>query len=1132
MTLLFFVHAVVDGMLMFRIPLPLGAGVAAVGRSIWGVYEMAVNEHSVNPETVRFNESLILGRQIIHILPEGSAELNPGGEAYCIDHSRLEVKLPIKINSTSPILMELVRTDLDTQKNETISISKSQIKSMHKDAQRLLSYNDNPNQPKTLYYTVKKPGLYVLSKVVDESNLEVTRKRLAHTVIVSCPRAAVLSSESDRCRGDLSKLEMEVIGTPPLTLTYRKMVNRVPHHATYENIAPDDFSSPLIRQDNSALMIPNKVETSWARSQKIIVPLSESLDPSGSWTYSVEEVRDAFGNRVDYASQGHVQSKGQSLHHTISVHERPIVSLADCTPQNPLMVARGLSGKLPVRYGSTGRGEIANATYNVEYTFMPQTDDSGDLGDSQQKSFTRKSPGQQPKINQAGMYTLTGVSTNHCSGEVLEPASCLLQNPPEPKMDYTSSALSDKCAGRPIGLLVDLDLIGTPPFFVRYRMKRRSDSHHHDGEEEIKASRGQLTLTPKQAGDYTYTFLSIRDKIYNERPLNNPPLTQNVKPSAFARFVDPREMKIRCIEDTASFNLELSGEGPFNVEYEVVHNNNRKKYTLENIERDKIEITTEPLLDGGEHTIALVAVTDAMGCKESLSDERKITVRHQKPRVGFRKVEGKFSVNTVESKDVKLQLRLEGDGPWTVKYQDQNGKATTLHVQDANHRIAVPEAGIYELTEVSDRCPGVVDVEAKSFEVSWVSRPEMRIAPSEGIERTGNVLVKPDVCEGDDDSVDVLFKGSPPFQAKCVQHVKLEQTRASVGDQNKDIGALANLAPLRMDTRRAGTYEYQFKELKDSNYDHSAKHFTPFILKQKVNSRPSAAFHSPNKNYKFCSVESDGEEVVPITLSGAPPFDLEIEIRHQSARPETVTLTGITSTSYNLRIPHSRMHVGKSAIYLRRVSDSRGCVRSLDSLTPGVQISVHDAPTISELASKADFCVGERIDFSLSGTAPFNVFYTFEGGARKAVVQSSTFRRLAEKPGTFTITGIQDSASVCKSSTTISKHIHGLPSVRVSHGKDTYVDIHEGGYTEILFEFGGVPPFEFTYTRSSNTEKNGKKLGKVLDMHSEISEGYSLKIRAHEEGTYEVVSIKDRYCSYSKPGLEVEGKGARKKLTH
>ena len=88
------------------------------------------------------------------------------------------------------------------------------------------------------------------------------------------------------------------------------------------------------------------------------------------------------------------------------------------------------------------------------------------------------------------------------------------------------------------------------------------------------------------------------------------------------------------------------------------------------------------------------------------------------------------------------------------------------------------------------------------------------------------------------------------------------------------------------------------------------------------------------------------------------------------------------------------------------------------------------------------------------------------------------------------------------------------------------MDIHEGGSTEIDFEFGGTPPFEFTYTRSANTGKEGGKGvkgGRVLDMRSEVSEGHRMRVRVGEEGTYEVVSVKDAYCAYARPGVKVEG---------
>jgi nucleoporin POM152 len=75
------------------------------------------------------------------------------------------------------------------------------------------------------------------------------------------------------------------------------------------------------------------------------------------------------------------------------------------------------------------------------------------------------------------------------------------------------------------------------------------------------------------------------------------------------------------------------------------------------------------------------------------------------------------------------------------------------------------------------------------------------------------------------------------------------------------------------------------------------------------------------------------------------------------------------------------------------------------------------------------------------------------------------------------------------------------------------VDIHEGGEAELSFEFWGTPPFEFTYIRSTNVRK-GKK-SEVLDIKHDISYEHKMTIKTSDEGTYEVVAIKDKFCSFS-----------------
>lgn len=1141
MTMIFMAHAFADGMLMFRVPIPLGAGLAALGRGVWGAYEIAVNEHNVNPDTVAFNDSLILGRQVIHILPEGSAVLNPDRSSFCLDQTRTEARLPIMINATTPIGMDILRVDLDSNTNETLHIGKSQIKKMHQEASRLLSYSEDPNEPKTLYYTVKKPGLYALAKVLDESNLEVSRKRMAHTVVVPCPKAELMSSPEDRCRGELSDTALQVMGTPPMRVKYRKVVNKSVQEATFENIQPEDLVSPLAKQDSASLVIPNKVDTDWARTRSVRVPISEGLGVAGKWAYAIDQITDGFGNVVNYRSRDQDdrerptdRDRSLHLHDTFTVHERPTVVLDGCTPQRPLKVAKDTTANLPLRYGSTGKGAIPDATYRLEYIFSPEQSlaSNGDHGVAPKKgAFPDHRSSQLPKIREPGLYSIVGVSTEFCSGDVLEPASCLLENPPEPKLAINATEMFDTCAGSPIGLSVNLDLIGTPPFNIEYRMTRAGDKHHYNDNYPVDALRGQLILQPREAGQYTYEFISISDAVYKQQPVRGLRLQQSVKPSASAKFTSG-DRQVTCIDQTAMFDVSLAGEGPFSLDYEVVHGGKREKYAKENVTGNAIGIETKPLKEGGDYTVSLTTITDRLGCKEFLNDEAKINVRHQKPKISFGPIDDRRTIDILEGRKAQLPLRLAGEAPWSVTYLDAAGHPHRLRAKNPNERLEVEHEGTYKLDDVSDNiCPGIVDETAREFTVNFIPRPEVRIAQGAIKEQKGNTIYKEEVCEGDEDAVEFLFKGSPPFKLSYGQHVKPEH--GAVAPKNKELRAAVNMASLRMDTAQAGTYEYHFNKLEDSNYDHDSKSFNQLTIQQKVNARPSVAFTNPGKTYSFCSVEQDGEEVIPVTLHGEAPFELEVEIKHHgTSKPEIVHYPSIASHTHNIRIPHSRLHLGKSAIALRRVSDAKGCARTMDSTTPRVQISVHDAPNITPLETQVDYCVGDRINFGLSGVAPFQVFYTFENAHRKASVSSgTTFRRLAEKPGTFTITGLQDSASSCRASTNLAKNIHSLPSVRVSKGRDSYVDIHEGGEAEILFEFGGEPPFEFTYTRSSNTEKGGKK-GRILDMRSEVSEERQMRIWASEEGTYEVVAIKDAHCSYTKPGVNVDGEKGRKKLKY
>ena len=70
--------------------------------------------------------------------------------------------------------------------------------------------------------------------------------------------------------------------------------------------------------------------------------------------------------------------------------------------------------------------------------------------------------------------------------------------------------------------------------------------------------------------------------------------------------------------------------------------------------------------------------------------------------------------------------------------------------------------------------------------------------------------------------------------------------------------------------------------------------------------------------------------------------------------------------------------------------------------------------------------------------------------------------------------------------------------------------------------------------------KNSKKpkrggLPDLLETRSERSEEHTMRIPASEEGTYEVVAIKDRYCAFARDdpeGYRKKSGGMGQKLLH
>lgn len=1008
-----------------------------------------------------------------------SAMLNPNRTAYCLDTVTTSVDLPIWINQTNPILVELLRIDLDTNTNETLAIQAKEIQRLKKQANKQLS-NRASTTPRHLMYPVKQTGLYRLQRVVDDSKLEVQR-RLSDTLIVRCPSAHMEAVPETKCIGDLSDFNLQVDATPPIQIKYSKLVNNEESGHSVLSIPPRNPVSPLVRQRTSGALISLSsaahADVSWARSQYTKLSMNESLGVSGHWQYSIDEISDGCGNVVDYTKRrlsnphrrhGLIE---MPLEQRFSVYERPKAALQGCDSQHALQVPKGKSIRLPLHISSTGPENAAQDSHRVSYLFTPSAkilSNQEHAEDSALVDFISESYGSDYDISEPGLYTLQSVQSAFCPGEIMEPSSCLLSNPPEPNVSIETQNIPDRCAGNSIGLLVDLDLTGTPPFRLSYNI-RRQGGPVTPRFAESNLLHTQLELRPAHSGHYTYEFLDISDAVYREpRSLRNQNLVleQDVKPAASARFLDAYPSRKTCIGEPVALGVQFSGEAPWRLEYELIYHGRRRKRSIDGIESTVHTLVTDELENGGEYSLVLTAVTDKSGCKVSLEQETKIEVALQRPKASFGHIEGQRNILALEDRTVKLPLRLQGESPWTVEYRNLNrpdNDVTRGTFKNSNDGIEVAEAGTYELVHVNDgTCPGNVDMMANRFTVEWIPRPGVQVSDSATIALVGDRFAKTEVCEGDEDAVEVSLTGTPPFDVEYNHRVTPE--RGSQSSNTMKFTAGINVASLRMETGEAGIHEYKVSKVSDMSYSHNPHRFSPVRVEQRVHARPSAAFVEGGKTYRYCKEEDAGGESVPIALKGLPPFHLEVEVRHHaSSKPELVTIPNIETHKYNLHISHRLLSLGTHAVFIRKVRDAHGCQRQMDQEAPRIQVNVAEVPSISALEAQTDYCIGERISYMLSGSPPFNVFYTFNGQERKASAPTTNFRRLAEKPGEFTITAVTDQRSAdCKAHTSITKVIHEMPSVRVSKGRTATVDIHEGGEAEILFEFGGTPPFEFT----------------------------------------------------------------------
>ncbi|ORY99344.1 hypothetical protein BCR43DRAFT_489127 [Syncephalastrum racemosum] len=1062
----------------------------------------------VNVKDIVFNSSHILGRHTVHILPYGTAKLNPNDEFYCIPGNEVgqkDIFIPIVLNNTIPRSITVSRYDFDTT-SRTVSEHSG------RDIQRATEIAHGKQGLEYYYIRVRNPGVYKLENIVSKEGLDV-RLYSRQVYVFVCPTARFVPKDSaDYCKGEKEQLQLDVFGVPPLKVEYTRSINDKQTHLKLDRIQPDTFDSPLaripggLRHADPEFFSPlTHTSYDWGAMQHLSLDMNLTFDQDGEYRYQIQRIVDGAGNTIEFEN-------GYQQH--FSVHRQPQVSF-ECSATDPVDLLIGKNAvDLPLKLKGSH-------PYKLEYEFVSPDNDA------QRQLVELKDTSAALKATAPGEYRLLKVSDRFCKGDVYLPASCQVIQPPLPAVQVQATPIPSECAGdSEIGMKFAVELSGSPPFALEYvvtKQNGRKKTVVERKKEKIDRSRFMFQYLPSSSGEYTYEFTALDDRNYKQQETKVQPIKQTVHPQPDAKFSKKMRSIRTCMGEEVNLDVELSGSGPFTLYWSF-----DKQMYSESVDNNKLTINVPRLETPGQHTVSLVKIQDANAClKELDTRDVVIDVRRDRPTAFFYTDNNEdATVSVAQGEYTELPLRLTGEGPWHVTYRNiQNDKkgSRTVTLKDPNAHVRVKDVGEYELLSVKDAiCEG--DVLPPHYFLRWIDKPTLSFPENQVSVQKPDVYERAAVCEGVSDAVDVLFSGQGPFHSTYDIYHGRSQGKASTFVSSEDISAGLSKSRIALTTRSAGHYRYVFKEISDQRYTRPLKLSPATFLEQTVYAVPSVKYASKSRRERNVCVgdtfASDDVGAIWLDLTGQAPFTVQLGLKHQSeVYGRVLTFNDIQSTRFKVEIQDQVMMPGQYELTLIDVTDDHGCHASATGPESMITIQALDIATIVPSETCSEHCVGDTLEFSLSGIGPFTISYQFNGRDEKVKSQSSRLTMIADKPGNLTILSVGDQRNKCRSfPKDMTKIVHEIPSSLVSGGKEIIENIREGDMVQAIVDLVGTPPFDFEWQRSDaiwDTHQNRYYKGAVLETHTVHNvEGHRYYINTSMEGIIEVVSIRDQFCHY------------------
>ncbi|KAJ1668646.1 hypothetical protein EV178_000322 [Coemansia sp. RSA 1646] len=836
----------------------------------------------------------ILGRHTIHILPHSLAHMNPDSKAYCIDsktsgaepwywsyvseiigpYREKQTKIPLLINGTRPQSITYAYTPFETGQRQIRTIKN--VGAMQIETTTI--YPTLTNWAMATYYLpISEVGVYEIHSVKDAKGLEFrTATHAPKTVVVSCPKARLqwrsdtnpddsfvvggdghasicqrvdtddVSNAVSRTGLSDGLIEAVVEGYEPMEMTIVRLVNGHREVIGLDGIHPRTTEEVLKVSDDPTTKKEQLEEIrKWSRfrSRKSTYVINDTFLRPGEYVYKLESVRDSANHTValsDSNSAGIFNNKkgkvgkATSYMARIQVHRRPSIGWSTSLLQSelPLRLSddrqRSSSHKLSLNLSG-------QAPWTVEYLVI---DNAGTTRETQKFTSLKDAV---IEATRAGVYQLVSVNDQHCSG-LVERTNMTLVHTQKPAVNVTSVPLTaHECVGE-IGAQVDFELSGRPPFAVHYREfnLRFPNSRPITRVVRSQQRRHSFKITPELAGTYRFEFFQLEDDNYPSGLPISTTIEQSVhaQPSAKLDTVGGYIPRKICLGQVLELPVRLKGQGPWELTYNVVHENRRTSNTIKDIAKESYAIDLGAFEAPGDYTVEIVQVKDGNSCARDLLDvSTTVTVREGGPQVGFQCPDG--GIRVLDGEQARIPVRVSGEFPVEIKYRkigDTTGHVYKAEVSYGPQGVTKEDTvlaygpGEYELVSASDICTGTVDplnarcpvrVEAKPS--AWFMTDGLTLG--DGTNNQDRIWRLAEVCEGSSSPAvfELGLSGSGPWKIEySVQYWSASNVHSGVPgyeDRSKMHTSVA-LQPSTLKTECCdpGLYRYTLRGVSDERY--------------------------------------------------------------------------------------------------------------------------------------------------------------------------------------------------------------------------------------------------------------------------------------------------------------------------